>query len=756
MNNKKEYYPHMRSSLGKERRVPVRLLIHRGGGAFSRFFRSFVLTFLLIALALASQTQVFAQNKASSQDSSLSGTSTSSSSVPNVTTVKTDDLFATAPEAVSVPIDDISVLSAETVTVLLDELTAPASASAPQATKVPISQLATLESGSPPIMAASDEENDGVFKAFTAGDQHSLALTEDGIIWAWGLNDHGQLGDNTTTNRHYPVPLKDQNNAAITTKFKAIATGASTHSFALAEDGTLYSWGYNNYGQLGNNSTTDQHYPDTVKGQNSLPVTTKFKAVAAGENHTLALDTDGKMWAWGYNGNGQLGDNTWGVGSNKSYPVPVKDASGNDITTKFKAISVSYSSSLALAEDGTVWSWGTNPAPLKGQNGLPVTTKFKAISAGWYHSLALAEDGTIWAWGDNQYGQLGNHSTTSQLYPVTLKDSNDADITTKFKAISAGWQHSLAVATDGTGWAWGNNSVGFLGIGPSGGQQTSPVRFNVSAPLKDVAAGKQHSLALTVDDALYAWGSSSAYGTLAKGNNSISTQPWSPDGNSGNNYEPWRIGPQIKVGNAYASPYPGQTNVPLSGNITFTFDRPMDTSTRGVVTLTNPNTIPTNAPPYSTITLNTAMGSWGGTTENPTFTVAYAGLRPGTVNYDAEITGFVGYTKNALFNTSHPYRITSFKTTPSGYSVTFDPQGGRFPDGDTAKAVGVPQTNSGVGATMPPNPSKTDGSTFIGWATTSNATVPDFTDTTPVTGHRVVYAGWQFISPGDFKTIAVG
>ncbi|MCL6577174.1 cadherin-like beta sandwich domain-containing protein, partial [Kyrpidia sp.] len=248
----------------------------------------------------------------------------------------------------------------------------------------------------------------------SAGGGHSLVLTSDQTVWAWGDNTNGQLGDGTTTGRQTPTPAQGLSSVA------QVSAGES-HSLALMSDGRVFAWGKNSSGQLGNNSTVDSNVPVQVQG---LP--TNVTAVAAGGNHSLALTSDGRIYAWGSNSSGQLGD---GTTNNATAAEPV--------------------AGLLI---------GLNPV---------------AVSAGKDHSLALMQDGTVYAWGGNSYGQLGNGTTTASKVPVQVTGLANV------AAVSAGGYDSLALTSDGYVYAWGLNSSGQLGDGTTANRNT-PVRvFNV-------------------------------------------------------------------------------------------------------------------------------------------------------------------------------------------------------------------------------------------------------------------------------------
>ncbi|MEW9699959.1 fibronectin type III domain-containing protein [Paenibacillus sp. SI8] len=338
----------------------------------------------------------------------------------------------------------------------------------------------------------------------TLGSSHNLYIKGDGTVWSWGYNGYGGLGNSTTNNSSVPSQVINLAN------MKAIA-GGKYHTLAVRNDGSLFAWGYNGYGQLGDASTTQRTSPIQVTSQ------TLFTAVAAGENHSLALKTDATVWAFGYNYDGQLGD---GTTTNQKTPVQVKDL------TSVSAIAAGRSFSLALKSDGTVWSWGSNSygelgTGLTAKSSVPVQVAFltnvKAIAAGDFHGVALKQDGTVWAWGYNTSGQLGNNSTINQLSPVQIKDF------TSVKSIAAGSYHTLAIKQDGTAWAWGYNGYGQLGLG-STTERSYPALIPNLTSVSSLAGGENQTLALGNDGILYSWGRNN-YGQLGNGTTNDSLSP---------------------------------------------------------------------------------------------------------------------------------------------------------------------------------------------------------------------------------------
>ena len=319
---------------------------------------------------------------------------------------------------------------------------------------------------------------------------HSLALASDGTVWAWGVNGNGQLGDGTTHDRLTPVPVQNLSGVV------AIAAGMN-HSLALKEDGTVWAWGYNAHGQLGIGTTDAPLIPVQVHGLSGVV------AIAAGSLHSLALMADGTVWAWGYNGDGELGD---GTRTTQRMPVLVRSLRG------VVAIAAGGGHSLALQADGTVWAWGYNAyggcgdglddtaRPTIRVTPVPVThlSGVVAIAAGGGHCLALRADGTVWAWGLNTGtplpapggGQLGDGTLTHRSTPVQVVGLCEV------VGIAAGGGHSLARTADDAVWAWGVNVYGQLGDGTTTARLT-PVPVGGLTEVVALAAGYWHSLALT-------------------------------------------------------------------------------------------------------------------------------------------------------------------------------------------------------------------------------------------------------------------
>ncbi|MCP4108172.1 MAG: choice-of-anchor D domain-containing protein [Desulfobacteraceae bacterium] len=274
----------------------------------------------------------------------------------------------------------------------------------------------------------------------------TLAL-KDKTVWAWGRNTNGQLGDGTNENRNTPVQVPDLD------RIIAVACGEN-HAVALRNDNTVWAWGSNLYGQLGDGTTNDRNTPVQVPGLDSVV------AVACGDNHTIALRSDGTILAWGYNNHGQIGD---GTTLDKNTPIQVSSID------EFKSIAAGGNHTLAIKKsDGTVWAWGMNTEGQLGDGtntdkNTPVQVSnlgnVSTVVGGNNHTVALREDGAVWTWGRNNEGQLGDG--TYEYSPNRLKVPGLAGVT----AIAAGGNHTIVLKGDSTVWTWGDNSHGQLGDG---------------------------------------------------------------------------------------------------------------------------------------------------------------------------------------------------------------------------------------------------------------------------------------------------
>jgi alpha-tubulin suppressor-like RCC1 family protein len=325
-----------------------------------------------------------------------------------------------------------------------------------------------------------------------AGVFHSLLAKADGTVWAWGGNFEGQIGDGTTNPATEPVRIVSLAGAI------DVAAGYY-HSVALGADGRVRAWGRNLFGQLGDGTTTQRLAPVDVSGL------TGVTAVAAGGSSTYALKSDGTVWAWGRNDSGQLGD---GGLNDRHSPVQVQGL------TNAVAIAAGEVHALALKNDGTVWAWGSNyfgnlgdgttdlhPTPVQA-TGL---TGMIAVAANGFHSAAVKGDGTLWCWGSGLYGELGIGGQ-AQIWPFPTLAIGVSDAA----AVEAGGNHTVVLAGDGTLRACGLNVYGQLGDGTNTNRAVA-VPVPGIAGVVAVGASVNHTIAVTAGGGLWAWGHNSEH-----------------------------------------------------------------------------------------------------------------------------------------------------------------------------------------------------------------------------------------------------
>ena len=287
----------------------------------------------------------------------------------------------------------------------------------------------TVASKSSPVQTTAGGTN---WTAVACGINHTIALKQDGTLWAWGNNGSGQLGDNTIVHKSSPVQT-----GAGGTSWKQISGAGMSNNAAIKTDGTLWTWGDNTYGQLGDNSITNKSSPiQTVAGG------TNWVSLSVGQC-VAGIKTDGTLWTWGYNQWGQLGDNTI---VHKSSPVQTV-AGGTD----WKQVNCGLlGHTAAIKTDGSMWSWGYNAYGQLGDNTVtnkssPVQTitggtNWKKVACGYYHTAALKTDGTLWTWGYGPLGGLGDNTLVHKSSPVQTIAGG-----TSWKHVEAGYYTTLTI-----------------------------------------------------------------------------------------------------------------------------------------------------------------------------------------------------------------------------------------------------------------------------------------------------------------------
>ena len=303
-----------------------------------------------------------------------------------------------------------------------------------------------------------DSAADSALVSITSGWYHNLAIAEDGSLWAWGWNFFGQLGNGTRENNLAPARVGTDTNWAF-------VSAGTNHSAAIRTDGTLWTWGSNFFGQLGDGTTENRHVPTQIGTE------TDWATVAVGNGHTLAIKRDGTLWSWGLNTSGQLGNGTTGRHNN----IPAQAATVNT----WALASAGHGRSKAVATDGSLWIWGanwdgwfrenildptrigtdTNWAETHAGMGILVLQSFVGLVPGLQHSVATRTDGTIWSTGSNYSGQFGNdtHSILPAWLPHTQTGTD-----TDWASVAVGSEFTAAVKENGSLWIWGNIRPYFL------------------------------------------------------------------------------------------------------------------------------------------------------------------------------------------------------------------------------------------------------------------------------------------------------
>lgn len=318
--------------------------------------------------------------------------------------------------------------------------------------------------------SAYDAARADTAQKLSGGAAESFAVDSGGTLWAWGDNDFGQLGDGSTVDRSLPVRVLEG--------VRSVSAGEE-HTFAVLEDDTLWAWGKNVFNA----------FPDSSLDSSARPVLIMEDVVSAstGVCTHLALKTNGSLWTWGK----YMGNRT-----NKQQSTPVK------VLDNVTAVCTGFAHSLALKSDGSLWAWGQNYdggvgdgttrerlTPIKVMSGVV------QMSAGYGFSAAVKKDGTLWTWGRNWQGELGNGTTISSSTPTKIMDH--------VVSVHASNNNAYALRDDGSLWAWGNNLSGQVGDGTTT-DRLSPVK--VLEDVAEVSVGWDHVLAKKTDGTLWTWG----------------------------------------------------------------------------------------------------------------------------------------------------------------------------------------------------------------------------------------------------------
>ncbi|MFF2753467.1 InlB B-repeat-containing protein [Psychrobacillus sp. NPDC058041] len=514
------------------------------------------------------------------------------------------------------------------------------------------------------------------YKAVSAGLMHSLAIKTDGTVWSFGRNDHGQLGDGTKTDSDTLIQVKKEDGEPL----KAVAVAAGTwHSLVLDEDGIVWGWGENGKGTLATGgSTQPKLFPVQAVG---LP---KITAISSTTHHALAIDVNNQVWIWGDNSSKQLGNGNGNIYSYFATPQKVKLEDGSEL--KGQAVEAGQNQSLVIDLDGTVWHWGTTtdltsmwPVIVTDSNNQIL--KGKQVTAGNSYFSVLQENGDVWTVGDNYFGQLGNGSKNNISVKQAVK-TNISDV----KAIDAGYGHTIAIKNDGTVWGWGDNSLSPLG-------DLTNTKRNLPVQVKNL------------DGSFYIGATSVSAGGVhfTTATHTLSIKNGQLVGWGSNRYGQLGI-PISTITKDYA-----EYEYTLPKNVTVSFN------TNGG-TVIEPKTIPYNTPvsiPQEPTKLGATFLGWY---ENQLS--------------DPKLDPTYDFTQNV----SKYFTLYALWEEQERFQVSFDSQGG-----NTVPKITEIMKESVI--SEPTKPTKV-GYTFVGWYTDANYTTK-FDFTTPITQSWGLYAKWK-------------
>jgi alpha-tubulin suppressor-like RCC1 family protein len=352
----------------------------------------------------------------------------------------------------------------------------------------------------------------GLECTITAGKVHTCARKPDGTLWCWGWNLSGQIGDGTTGG-FQSVPVQVTSVGSAVAQIALSGGGDPTdygvgHSCARKADGTVWCWGQNKVGQLGEAASGDQHPLPVQVGS----LGSKVAEVTVGAGHACARKADGTAWCWGSNMVGQLGT---GTPSNTPSPSPVQVTS---LGASVAAISAGAITTCARKTDGTLWCWGgEGDGATMVQVAASLGSTIAEVAVGLWHNCARKLDGTLWCWGANYSGQLGDGTTTSKMAPAQVTSLGSSVL-----HVGVGWQYTCALKSDGTVWCWGSNALGQLGDGTTE-NRLSPVQVaSLGASVAEVSVSSDRACARKTDDTIWCWGFS-LENNLYPGNTCVSS-----------------------------------------------------------------------------------------------------------------------------------------------------------------------------------------------------------------------------------------
>jgi alpha-tubulin suppressor-like RCC1 family protein len=506
-----------------------------------------------------------------------------------------------------------------------------------------------------------------------AGVNHTCAVTAVGGARCWGENNYGELGDGTTSNRSLPSDV-----SGLTSGVATIA-GGDNHTCALTTGGGVKCWGRNNVGQLGDFTLVDRTTPVDVTN-----LTSGVVAIATGDSHTCALTSGGGVKCWGENNVGQLGD---GTTTNHTIPVNVVGLSSG-----VGAIAAGGAHTCAITTAGALKCWGfngfgevgdgtttnrTSPANVSG-----LGSGVAAVSLGSLHTCAVASGGAAKCWGYNAFGQLGNGSTSDATSPVDV-----SGLASGAMGVGAGTIHSCALLSSGAAKCWGANNDGQLGNG-STAQSETPVDVSGLAGVAQVSAGGYHTCATKSNAEARCWGRN-AYGQLGDGTTTSTSAPVAVSG-----FGAKSLATPTITATPTRTPTPTRTATPTATRTATPTRTPTATATRTPTRTATPTATRTPTPGATSTATKTQ-------TATPTRTATVTATRTATPTATATRTPTRTATASPT-RTPTPTR-TSTPATTSTPTATLTPGGSGDTDGDGCPDASETGSTPAQGSGRDPN-----------------------------------------------------
>jgi alpha-tubulin suppressor-like RCC1 family protein len=338
----------------------------------------------------------------------------------------------------------------------------------------------------------------------------------------WGANPYGQLGDGTTTDKEVPTEITSNFSLSTGEKIISLSLG-SNHASALTSTGRVFMWGGNGSGQLGDGTTTDKNVPTEITSNISLRPNDKIIGLSLGKGYSSALSAMGRVFVWGWNELGYLGD-----GTSTSRSIPTEITTGFSLFVGETIISLSKGSThaSALTSTGRVFMWGDNqygylgdgtsitrnvPTEITSNFSLSTGEKIISLSLGSTHSSALTSTGRVFMWGWNEFGQLGNGMNVNRNLPTEITSNFSLATGEKVMSLSLGYTHSSALTSTGRVFMWGGNGSGQLGDGTTTDKNvpteiTSNFSLRPNDKIIGLSLGGVYSSALSAMGRVFVWG----------------------------------------------------------------------------------------------------------------------------------------------------------------------------------------------------------------------------------------------------------